>query len=51
MGVFESEKFAGGTLAVARAIAELTEGGAMSVVAGGETVRTRETFRSIIYIM
>eukprot|EP00959_Pyramimonas_sp_CCMP1952_P403984 8465111-Pyramimonas_sp.AAC.1 len=39
MGVFESEKFARGTHAIAAAIADLTDQGAMSVVAGGETVR------------
>jgi phosphoglycerate kinase len=36
MGVFESEPFAGGTLAVARAVAETKE--ALSVVGGGDSV-------------
>ena len=38
MGVFEMEPFANGTLAVARALASATEGGALTVVGGGDSV-------------
>jgi phosphoglycerate kinase len=38
MGVFEMEPFAEGTKAVAKAVAEATEGGAYSLVGGGDSV-------------
>jgi len=38
MGIFETPEFAGGTLAVAKAIAAATENGAISVVGGGDSV-------------
>ena len=38
MGVFEMATFANGTLAVARALASATEGGALTVVGGGDSV-------------
>lgn len=38
MGVFEMEKFAGGTKAIALAVAEATKGGAFSLVGGGDSV-------------
>ncbi|MCD6162165.1 MAG: phosphoglycerate kinase [candidate division Zixibacteria bacterium] len=38
MGIFETDEFAGGTLAVARALAEATEKGAISIVGGGDSV-------------
>lgn len=38
MGVFEMEKFANGTLAIAQAVAEATDGGAFSLVGGGDSV-------------
>ncbi|MEO0339121.1 MAG: phosphoglycerate kinase, partial [Bacteroidota bacterium] len=38
MGVFEMEKFANGTLAIAKAVAEATEQGAFSLVGGGDSV-------------
>ncbi len=38
MGVFEMEPFAGGTMAIARALAEATERGAYTVVGGGDSV-------------
>jgi 3-phosphoglycerate kinase len=37
MGVFEMPKFAAGTLAVARALAEATESGATTIVGGGDS--------------
>ena len=37
MGVFERDEYAAGTLAVARAIAEATDGGAVSVIGGGDS--------------
>ena len=38
MGVFEYDDFAGGTLAVAKAVAKATENGAISIVGGGDSV-------------
>jgi phosphoglycerate kinase len=38
MGVFENPVFAKGTLAIAKAVAEATQGGATSVVGGGDSV-------------
>ena len=37
MGVFEFEKFAAGTYAVAEAVAEATDGGAYSLIGGGDS--------------
>lgn len=44
MGVFEWKLFAVGTRQVAEAIAEATEGGAVSVVGGGDTAAAAEQF-------
>jgi phosphoglycerate kinase len=38
MGVFEFDAFAGGTLAVAQAVAKATENGATSIVGGGDSI-------------
>jgi len=38
MGIFEIDEFAGGTIAVAKAIAEATDAGAISIVGGGDSV-------------
>jgi phosphoglycerate kinase len=38
MGVFEIEKFAKGTMAVAEAVGDATDDGAFSVVGGGDSV-------------
>jgi phosphoglycerate kinase len=38
MGVFEMEKFAAGTSAIALAVAKATEKGAFSLVGGGDSV-------------
>ena len=38
MGVFECEEFAKGTLAVAKAVADATDNGAISIVGGGDSV-------------
>ena len=38
MGVFEMEKFAAGTTAVAKAVAKATEKGAFSLIGGGDSV-------------
>nr|MBN2278588.1 phosphoglycerate kinase [candidate division Zixibacteria bacterium] len=37
MGVFEHEKFATGTMAIARMLADLTAGGAVTIVGGGDS--------------
>ena len=38
MGIFEQEKFSNGTIAIAKALANQTEAGAISVVGGGDSV-------------
>ena len=43
-GVFEFEKFAGATKAMAEAIAEATAGGAITVVGGGDTATAAKKF-------
>ena len=43
-GVFEFEKFAGATKAMAAAVAEATAGGAISVVGGGDTATAAKQF-------
>ncbi len=42
MGVFEMDKFAAGTLAVARTLAELTKHGATTIIGGGDSVAAVE---------
>ena len=42
MGVFEMEKFAAGTLAVAKSLAELTANGATTIIGGGDSVAAVE---------
>ncbi|MCH8969402.1 MAG: phosphoglycerate kinase, partial [Planctomycetes bacterium] len=37
MGVFETKPFDAGTLAIAQAVAEATDGGAISIVGGGDS--------------
>jgi phosphoglycerate kinase len=44
MGVFEMEKFQHGTRAIAQAVAEATEGGAFSLVGGGDSVAAVNQF-------
>lgn len=44
MGVFEMEKFQGGTKAIADAVAEATEAGAFSLVGGGDSVAAVNQF-------
>jgi len=39
MGVFEDKRFAEGTFAVARAVADATQKGAQSIVGGGDSVK------------
>lgn len=39
MGVFEFERFAVGTLGVAKCLAGLTEKGAITIIGGGDSVR------------
>lgn len=38
MGIFENERFAHGTIAIAKALAKQTESGAITVVGGGDSV-------------
>ena len=38
MGVFEIDQFAEGTMAIAEAVADATDGGAFSVVGGGDSM-------------
>jgi phosphoglycerate kinase len=42
MGVFEMEPFAAGTLAVAQAVADATQSGAITIVGGGDSVAAIE---------
>src|SRR3989338_8165065 len=42
MGVFEFDKFSKGTVAIAKLVAEATEGGAVSVIGGGDSVAAVE---------
>lgn len=44
MGVFESKPFAGGTEAVAKAVADATEHGTVSIAGGGDTVAALNAF-------
>jgi phosphoglycerate kinase len=44
MGVFEMEKFQGGTKAIAEAIAEATKHGAFSLIGGGDSVAAINKF-------
>ncbi|ANI90209.1 phosphoglycerate kinase [Arachidicoccus ginsenosidimutans] len=44
MGVFEMEKFQGGTKAIAEAVAKATENGAFSLVGGGDSVAAVNKF-------
>lgn len=39
MGMFEDPRFAEGTIAVAKAVAEATSGGAKSIIGGGDSVK------------
>lgn len=45
VGVFEMDKFQGGTESIARNVAEATKGGAISVLGGGDTVASVEKFK------
>jgi phosphoglycerate kinase len=42
MGVFEMEKFAAGTMAVAHTLAEITQAGATTIIGGGDSVAAVE---------
>jgi phosphoglycerate kinase len=44
VGVFERDKFAGGTTAVAEAVAEATQKGAFSLIGGGDSVAAINKF-------
>jgi len=39
MGLFEDKRFAEGTFAVARAVADVTQQGAKSIIGGGDSVK------------
>ena len=39
MGIFEDERFAGGTFAVAKSVCEATANGAKSIIGGGDSVK------------
>jgi phosphoglycerate kinase len=39
MGLFEDKRFAAGTNAVARAVADVTQSGAKSIIGGGDSVK------------
>ena len=39
MGVFEFEKFAAGTLAIANCLSGLTDKGSITIIGGGDSVR------------
>ena len=39
MGIFEDPRFAAGTIAVAKAVVEATQGGAKSIIGGGDSVK------------
>src|SRR4029079_4498834 len=43
MGLFEDKRFAEGTNAVARAVAEVTQHGAKSIIGGGHSVKAINT--------
>lgn len=45
VGVFEMDKFQGGTESIAKNVAEATKGGAISVLGGGDTVASVEKFK------
>lgn len=45
VGVFELDKFQGGTESIAKNVAEATKGGAISVLGGGDTVASIEKFK------
>jgi phosphoglycerate kinase len=42
MGVFEMEPFAQGTVAIAKTLAEATDGGATTIIGGGDSVSAVE---------
>jgi phosphoglycerate kinase len=44
MGVFEMKKFQGGTISIAKAVAEATKNGAFSLVGGGDSVAAVNQF-------
>ena len=42
LGVFEIEKFATGTMAIINILADLTKGGAVTIIGGGDSVAATE---------